>query len=737
MGSNHVTQLEKSPITGASSDTVVVIIPFRDREGHLDKFKTYWRWFAAEGMKPHTVKRWVIYIVEQFDTMPFNRGWTFNVGFAAVTGLKFASADIDVAKAFPFSCAVIQDIDYLPEAGVDYADCAVPVQLSSEIDRYGGKVPYLQSAGGIVGMSAAHWRQINGFGNEYFGWGGEDDELHHRLRINGLLKGDCYPFCKPHDINKGKTGVSIKRPKPGHGRFSGKYMHSENHTKRIADSGAYLRNVKMLAEIERGAPRWKGDGLSNLAFHIVSEQEDTSEADSHGITYRHIKVRRGSAAFELARLPLATPKSLCGGGSGDWVVEDLGTDLPWTPQDLRARAFVQASPQLGGACASPASLVSFILVDRRRNLAKVLQPLDNEDETRMLVTFYRSLSTPSDDGLIIAVPLSPAQIKSSFEAHRLFFDPPAPYSLCRSKIKGGFFKYSVHSGTICGGGGWELIPGGTFKAYSAPRVGLKPVSWCDNTKHWVQRIVQAKTCPKRWADLEWQQGGALYASSGNAYCVGTSSPAGRAEGSAFSRALPKARCEGYGFNHEFSFQGVVEDKQTLRRVPLSITICRHSSGAAKVSTDHAACAAEGWRLLARFAARDAAAATQRDIVVCVRRVGDTGDMFAEAAECSGDAGWKLKFAVPRLAAAAKIARTRVCWGRSAVSGFAALGVGSAECGAGGVPSSTFEVPSVTDVAGSTPLLDGAASASSQPLYALVEEDQTCFGFLCPSTLVSS
>ena len=63
-----------------------------------------------------------------------------------------------------------------------------------------------------------HWRKINGFGNNYFGWGGEerdaaiavnlenlaasrqhlhelvvwqDDELHHRLRLGGLLYGDC------------------------------------------------------------------------------------------------------------------------------------------------------------------------------------------------------------------------------------------------------------------------------------------------------------------------------------------------------------------------------------------------------------------------------------------------------------------------------------------------------------------------------------------------------------------
>ena len=63
-------------------------------------------------------------------------------------------------------------------------------------------------------LGLRHWRKINGFGNNYFGWGGEalcetanmkvafailcpcdvaqDDELHHRLRLNGLLYGDCF-----------------------------------------------------------------------------------------------------------------------------------------------------------------------------------------------------------------------------------------------------------------------------------------------------------------------------------------------------------------------------------------------------------------------------------------------------------------------------------------------------------------------------------------------------------------
>ena len=59
---------------------------------------------------------------------------------------------------------------------------------------------------------------------------------------------DCYPYCGKNDQNVGKPGQSIKRPRKGFGRFSGKFMHSANHTKRITDSRAYAKNLEQLRE---------------------------------------------------------------------------------------------------------------------------------------------------------------------------------------------------------------------------------------------------------------------------------------------------------------------------------------------------------------------------------------------------------------------------------------------------------------------------------------------------------
>lgn len=718
--------------------TIVVIIPFRDRESHLAKFKDYWRWFAAEGRKPKTVTRWEFYVIEQFDARTFNRGWTFNVGLAIASGQVSASSDIN-RSALDFGCAVIQDIDYLPEAGVNYAECAVPMQLSGEIDRFGWKTPYLQNAGGIVSMSLTHWRAINGFSNEYYGWGGEDDELFQRLHLNKLLMGDCYPFCKTNDPSAGRIGQSIKRPPKGYGRFSGKYMHSSNHTKRITDSKAYDANLKLLSDIKRGSSRWKNDGLSNLAFRVVYNEVDAKDAETSGITYHHVKVHRGEEAFDLGKLSLAVPASLCSSsttaGARGWTLAVLGKDTPWDLDALRTRTLAQAQQDGGSGCSAALS-ATFILVDRRRHLAKLFGNAAEDD--RLLVTFYRSLDNPAEDGMIIADPRSPTDIKQAFVTAGAFLSPPSEYSVCQSKLANGA-KYSIHDSAHCGGGGWDLVPGALFHAYTQPGAGLKAISWCDNTQYWTQRIVQGEVCPVTWANLKWTIGGTMWVPKGDTFCVGTRE--GASTELSFSRSLPRARCEGDGFRHEFTFGGAVEEKRGKFAGPLTLSLCRKTysddGGAiiSKVSFDPSACEAVGWRPLARILAREAAAALPGDRVLCVKRLpgGNAGDELREASECPGDTGWKLKFAVPgdsaRAPSRVPLQRMRFCWGASASSGFSTLGYGHVECLAHPVQMS-FEAPAALDVAASTP----AGGEESAPLYALVEEARACFGFMCPGTL---
>lgn len=53
-------------------------------------------------------------------------------------------------------------------------------------DNHAGQLPYPKYFGGVSAMKPAHYIQINGFSNRFFGWGGEDDDVQKRITQVGL-----------------------------------------------------------------------------------------------------------------------------------------------------------------------------------------------------------------------------------------------------------------------------------------------------------------------------------------------------------------------------------------------------------------------------------------------------------------------------------------------------------------------------------------------------------------------
>ena len=48
------------------------------------------------------------------------------------------------------------------------------------------RLPYDDIFGGVSAMTVDQFRQVNGFSNMFWGWGGEDDELYKRVKSKGL-----------------------------------------------------------------------------------------------------------------------------------------------------------------------------------------------------------------------------------------------------------------------------------------------------------------------------------------------------------------------------------------------------------------------------------------------------------------------------------------------------------------------------------------------------------------------
>jgi hypothetical protein len=116
-------------------------------------------------------KNFQIYIIEQSnDGRRFNRGKLLNIGF-------------DIARSNGASVYIFHDVDLIPSSNLLPSYSAVPelgpVHIARLWDRYASNPNYI---GGIVAFSRRQFELINGFPNNFWGWGGEDDEMMKRLK---------------------------------------------------------------------------------------------------------------------------------------------------------------------------------------------------------------------------------------------------------------------------------------------------------------------------------------------------------------------------------------------------------------------------------------------------------------------------------------------------------------------------------------------------------------------------
>ncbi len=183
-----------------------IIIPFRNDElgsrlKQLNIFRDYFiDFFRHNNSTPYEYK---IYVMTQtFDGNKFNRGKLLNLGYL-------------YAKRDNCDIFIFHDVDLLPTSDkvmLKYYTTIPPkgtlFHIAKSWDRYtsSDKYSYL---GGIVSFNSSDFELINGFPNDYWGWGGEDDELNKRVEYFKILK-ESPPFQKGSIIDLEKKNLSEK-----------------------------------------------------------------------------------------------------------------------------------------------------------------------------------------------------------------------------------------------------------------------------------------------------------------------------------------------------------------------------------------------------------------------------------------------------------------------------------------------------------------------------------------------
>lgn len=143
---------------------LAICVPYRDREEHLNTFIPHIDSFFADKRIDYKV-----FICNQVDTKKFNRGKTKNIAF-------------DVAMKEGYDYFAFHDIDLLPEDdSCDYSYPEhFPIHLSAFLSQNDYKILFPENFGGVVLFTKEQFIEVNGYYNEYWNWGAEDDDLYWR-----------------------------------------------------------------------------------------------------------------------------------------------------------------------------------------------------------------------------------------------------------------------------------------------------------------------------------------------------------------------------------------------------------------------------------------------------------------------------------------------------------------------------------------------------------------------------
>lgn len=229
-GAGSLSNVIASPALNNEDHFLCLIIPFRDRFEELNEFVP----MISDYLNRQSIAH-AIFVINQMDTLRFNRASLINVGF-----LKSEKVLHDLGSR---NCdyVALHDVDLVPlnpELPYTYPEKG-PFHVAAP--GLHPKYDYPTFLGGILLISREHFNIANGMSNRYWGWGLEDDEFHRRL-LDSHLK-----IHRPLNITTGKEATfrhfhSARERKRD---FAKCYNQHEVTRKRDRDTGLNSVSYKM------------------------------------------------------------------------------------------------------------------------------------------------------------------------------------------------------------------------------------------------------------------------------------------------------------------------------------------------------------------------------------------------------------------------------------------------------------------------------------------------------------
>ncbi|XP_059019984.1 beta-1,4-galactosyltransferase 4 isoform X1 [Mustela nigripes] len=203
---------------------VAILIPHRNREKHL--------MYLLEHLHPFLQRQQLdygVYVIHQAGSKKFNRAKLLNVGY------------LEALKDENWDCFIFHDVDLVPENDLNLYKCEEqPKHLVVGRNSTGYRLRYSGYFGGVTALSREQFFKVNGFSNNYWGWGGEDDDL--RLRV---------------ELHK----MKIIRPMPEVGKYT-MIFHTRDRGNEVN-----IERMKLLHQVSRV---WRTDGLTSCIYKLLS-----------------------------------------------------------------------------------------------------------------------------------------------------------------------------------------------------------------------------------------------------------------------------------------------------------------------------------------------------------------------------------------------------------------------------------------------------------------------------------
>ncbi len=214
-----------------------IIVPYRNRENHLNQFIPHMKEFLKT-----QVQDYEIIIVEQMNEKPFNRAKLLNIGF-----------DYDKGNSLNYC---MHDVDMLPIES-DYTEVKFPTHLAVRVEQFNWGLAYDTYFGGVTIFDKESFEKINGYSNNYTSYAGEDDSSWNR----------CVAMKLPI---KRKNGMYKSLP---HEKFTG--WNTPEYAKILENLNNFYPNEFDGTKII--------EGLSTLEYNLVSVEKHED--------YTHIKAK--------------------------------------------------------------------------------------------------------------------------------------------------------------------------------------------------------------------------------------------------------------------------------------------------------------------------------------------------------------------------------------------------------------------------------------------------------------